>query len=150
MADLKYPPARVLVADDNPQGAELIEAYLDGTGWEVRIVADGSEALRLVQEWKPDVVLLDVMMPKLSGFEVCKQLKADPATRRLPVLMITALDQTSDVERAVEAGTNDFLTKPINKTDLVLRVRALLMSRDQETELEQTTKYVDTVTQISV
>lgn len=150
MADVVFPPARVLVADDNPQGAELIEAYLDGTGWEVRIVSDGGETMRLVQEWKPDVVLLDVMMPKLSGFEVCKRLKADAASRRLPVLMITALDQASDVERAVEAGTNDFLTKPINKTDLVLRVRALLLSRDQETELEQTTKYVDTVTQISV
>jgi two-component system alkaline phosphatase synthesis response regulator PhoP len=150
MANQVFPPARVLVADDNPQGAELIEAYLDGTGWEVRIVPDGGEAMKQVQEWKPDVVLLDVMMPKLSGFEVCKRLKADAATRQLPVLMITALDQASDVERAVEAGTNDFLTKPINKMDLVQRVRALLLSRDQESELERTIKYVDTVTQITV
>src|SRR6516164_1766540 len=103
MTEIEFPPARVLVADDNPQGAELIEAYLDGTGWQVRIAADGGETLRLVQEWNPDVVLLDIMMPKLSGFEVCKRLKADPATKRLPVLMITALDQASDVERAVEA-----------------------------------------------
>jgi DNA-binding response OmpR family regulator len=150
MTEIEFPPARVLVADDNPQGAELIEAYLDGTGWQVRIAADGGETLRLVQEWNPDVVLLDIMMPKLSGFEVCKRLKADPATKRLPVLMITALDQASDVERAVEAGTNDFMTKPINKSDLVLRVRALLLSRDQESELEQTTTYVNTVTQILV
>ncbi len=143
-------PARILVADDNPQGAELIEAYLDGTGWDVRLSADGGDTLQQVRDWHPDVVLLDIMMPKLSGFEVCKRLRADPATRDMPVLMITALDQASDVERAVEAGTNDFLTKPINKTDLVLRVRALLASRDQPTELDRTIKYVDTVTQVTI
>lgn len=144
------PPARVLVADDNPQGAELIEAFLDDTGWDVRLAADGNETLRAVEEWQPDVVLLDVMMPKLSGFEVCKRIKANAATRKIPVLMITALDQASDVERAVEVGTNDFLTKPINQEDLVHRVRALLLSRDLPTELDRTIKYVDLVTQIPI
>src|SRR5438309_5319749 len=124
---------KVLIAEDNPQAAELIQDYLDGAGWELRVAADGDETLRLVKEWKPDVLLLDIMMPKLSGFEVCKRLRADPATRDLPVLMITALDQPSDVDRAVDAGTNDFLTKPIHKTDLVLRVRAMLESRRQAT-----------------
>jgi len=89
------------------------------------------------------------MMPKLSGFEVCKRLRADPATRDLPILMITALDQPSDVDRAVEAGTNDFLTKPINKTDLVMRVKALLGSRRQSSDLDRTIHYVDEMTKVS-
>lgn len=144
------PTARLLIAEDNPQGAELIEAYLDGMGWEVRLVFDGEETLKAVREWKPDVVLLDVMMPRLSGFEVCKRLRSDPATRHVQVLMITALDQPSDIERAVDAGTNDFLTKPIHKDDLLVRVKALLLSRAQTTELERTIAYVDAVTNISV
>ena len=143
-------PARILVADDNPQGAELIEAYLDGTGWDVRLSADGGDTLQQVRDWHPDVILLDIMMPKLSGFEVCKRLRADPATKDLPILMITALDQASDVDRAVDAGTNDFLTKPINKMDLVRRVQAMLASRDQPSDLDRMIKYVDTVTQITI
>src|SRR5262249_48021805 len=137
--------ARILVAEDNPQGAELLEAYLDGSGWEVRTSVDGEETLRAVAEWKPDDVLLDSMMPRRSGFEVCKRLRHDPATRDVPVLMITALDQPSDVERAVEAGTNDFLTKPIHKVDLVTRVRALLDSRSRATDLDRTIDYINAV-----
>jgi CheY-like chemotaxis protein len=138
-------PPRVLIADDNPQGVELLEAYLADTGYEVRTAADGDEALRKVGEWQPAVVLLDIMMPKTSGFEVCKRLKADPATRAVAVLMITALDQPSDVERAVEAGTDDFLTKPINQTDLLRRLRALLESRDRGGELERTLAYMEAI-----
>src|SRR5262245_31241387 len=122
-------PARVLIADDNPQGVELLEAYLAETGFEVETAFDGEETLRKVRDWKPNLVLLDIMMPRFSGFEVCKQLKADPATRGVAVLMITALDQSSDVDRAVDAGTDDYLTKPVNQTDLLCRVRALLTSR---------------------
>ncbi len=125
-----HTPPRVLVAEDNPHGAELLEAYLSDTDYEVRTAADGEATLRLVREWQPDLILLDIMMPKLSGFEVCKRLRLDPATRHTPVIMITALDQTSDVERAVEAGTNDFLTKPINKAELLLRVKAMLAHPD--------------------
>jgi two-component system alkaline phosphatase synthesis response regulator PhoP len=136
--------ARVLIAEDNPQGAELLEAYLESSGWELKTVGDGEETLRVVGVWKPDLVLLDVMMPKLSGFEVCKRLRSDPATRNTPVLMITALDQPSDVERAVEAGTSDFLTKPINKADLLQRAGALLSSRGA-TELERTIEYLGTL-----
>jgi two-component system, OmpR family, alkaline phosphatase synthesis response regulator PhoP len=141
--------AKILIADDHPEGAELIEAYLDGAGWEVRTAGDGDATMKAVHEWKPDVLLLDIMMPKLSGFEVCKRLRADAATRDLPILMITALDQPSDVDRAVEAGTNDYLTKPINKTDLVMRVKALLQSRRQTTDLDRTIEYVDEVTKVS-
>jgi DNA-binding response OmpR family regulator len=138
-------PARILIADDNPQGVELLEAYLGGTDYDIETAADGEETLRKVRSWKPDLLLLDVMMPKISGFEVCKRLRADPATRDLAVLMITALDQPSDVDRAVEAGTDDFLTKPINKAELLLRVRAALKSRRARGPLDQTLDYFDGV-----
>lgn len=140
----KSPLARILVAEDNAQGAELLEAYLADTGYEVRTTADGDSTLRVTREWKPDLVLLDVMMPRLSGFEVCKQIKADPATRRVAVIMVTALDQPSDIERAVEVGTNDFLTKPINKNELLLRVRAMLAHRGGQ-ELPDTIDYINAV-----
>jgi DNA-binding response OmpR family regulator len=136
---------RILIADDNPQGVELLEAYLAETGYEVETAADGEETLNKVRDWRPALVLLDIMMPKTSGFEVCKRLKADPSTRDVAVLMITALDQPSDVERAVEAGTDDFLTKPINQTDLLRRVRALLESRARGGELERAIAYMDAV-----
>src|SRR3954447_8306477 len=139
------PIPRVLVADDNPQGVELLEAYLADSGCEVASAFDGDETLRKVREWRPDLVLLDVMMPKTSGFEVCKRLKADPATRDIAVLMITALDQPSDVDRGVDAGTDDFLTKPINQTDLLRRLRALLQSRGRSGDLERTIAYMDAI-----
>ena len=138
-------PPRVLIADDNPQGAELLEAYLSDSGYDLRSAADGEETLRAVAEWQPDLILLDIMMPRLSGFEVCKRLRANPATRDLAVLMITALDQVSDVERAVEAGTDDFLSKPINKTALLLRVRSLLRSRQYKRELDRALAYIEAV-----
>src|SRR5436190_18698092 len=86
-------PPRVLIADDNPQGAELLEAYLSATDYEVRTAADGEQTLQLVHSWRPDLILLDIMMPRISGFEVCKRLRADPATADTAVLMVTALDQ---------------------------------------------------------
>jgi DNA-binding response OmpR family regulator len=138
-------PARVLIADDNPQGAELLEAYLGETDYDIETAADGEETLRKVRSWRPDLILLDVMMPKISGFEVCKRLRADPATRDIAVLMVTALDQPSDVDRAVDVGTDDFLTKPINKADLLLRVRAALRSRRAKGPLNQTLDYFDGV-----
>jgi DNA-binding response OmpR family regulator len=138
-------PARVLIADDNPQGVELLEAYLADTGFEVETAFDGEETLRKVRDWRPDLVLLDIMMPRISGFEVCKRMKADPATRGVAVLMITALDQPSDVDRAVDAGTDDYLTKPVNQTDLLHRVRALLASRRKPSDLERTLAYMDAV-----
>jgi DNA-binding response OmpR family regulator len=142
MADTTH---RILIADDNPQGVELLEAYLADSGYELATAFDGEETLQKVHDWKPALVLLDIMMPKTSGFEVCKQLKADPATRNVAVLMITALDQASDVERAVDAGTDDFLTKPINQTDLLRRVRALLDSRDRGGDLERAIAYMEAV-----
>ncbi len=136
---------RVLIADDDPQGLELLEAYLGETGYELQTATDGEETLRKVRDWKPDLILLDIMMPRISGFQVCKALRANPQTRGIAVLMITALDQPSDVERAVDVGTEEFLTKPINKTELLLRVRALLKSRQQPGDLERTLAYIEAV-----
>lgn len=139
------PHARVLIADDNPQGVELLEAFLTGMNCEVRTAADGEETLSEVARWHPDLILLDIMMPKISGFEVCKRLRVDPATRDIAVLMVTALDQQSDIDRAVEAGTDDFLTKPINKTELLLRVRSLLKARQNKRDLDRALAYIQAV-----
>jgi two-component system alkaline phosphatase synthesis response regulator PhoP len=143
-ADLARVP-RVLIADDNPQGVELLEAYLADSDFETQTAADGEETLHKVRAWKPDLILLDIMMPKISGFEVCKQVKADPATRDVAILMITALDQHSDIDRAVDVGADDFLTKPINKTELLLRVRSALKSRMFKEQLDQALAYIDEV-----
>ena len=138
-------PARVLIADDNPQGLELLEAYLIDTDYDIETAADGEETLRKVNAWRPDLILLDVMMPKISGFEVCKRLKSDSATRDTAVLMITALDQRTDWERAVDLGADDFLTKPINKSELLLRVRSLLKSRMYKRDLDRALAYIEAV-----
>ncbi len=138
-------PARLLIADDNPQLVELLEAYLSDSDYQIETAADGDEALRKVQQRHPDLVLLDIMMPRISGFEVCKRLRADPATRDIAVLMITALDQPSDIDRALDVGTDDFLTKPINKSELLLRVRSLLKSRHYKRDLDRALAYIEAV-----
>ena len=131
-------PARILIADDNPQGAELLEAYLDELGAEVKTAGDGEATLKLVSEWKPDLLLLDIMMPRMSGFEVCKRLRSNEETKKLGILMVTALDQHVDIERAVEAGTDDFLTKPINKNELIRSVKSLLKSKKDDSPINDT------------
>ena len=136
---------RILIADDNPQGVELLEAYLVGGEYELETAADGEETLRKVKEFRPDLILLDVMMPRLSGFEVCKRLKANPETAGIMVLMVTALDQPSDIDRANEAGTDDFLTKPINKQELLIRIKAALQSRRHKDQLDRVLSYIENV-----
>jgi PleD family two-component response regulator len=136
---------RILIADDNPQGAELLEAYLGDSEYDLRMAADGEQTLREVAQWQPDLILLDIMMPKISGFEVCKRLRADPKTHDIAILMITALDQPSDIERAVEAGTDEFLSKPINKNELLLRVRSLLRTRQYKRDLDRALAYIEAV-----
>jgi two-component system, OmpR family, alkaline phosphatase synthesis response regulator PhoP len=138
-------PARILIAEDTPQAAELLEAFLADTDYEVRVASDGEQTLQQVAAWQPDLILLDVMMPRISGFEVCKRLRANPATHGIAILMITALDQHSDVERAVEAGTDDFLSKPITKAELLRRVPALLAAKRHKSDLDRTLSYIDEV-----
>jgi PleD family two-component response regulator len=136
---------RILIADDNPQGVELLEAYLSGSDYELAVATDGEDTLAKVNSFQPDLILLDVMMPKISGFEVCKRLRRDPATRDIGIIMVTALDQHSDIDRAVDAGAHDFLSKPIDKTGLLIRVRSLLKSRDAQKELDRTLGYIDEI-----
>jgi DNA-binding response OmpR family regulator len=138
---------RILIADDNPSNADLLDAHLDGHGFETKLVYNGEDTIAAAREWKPDLILLDVMMPKLSGFEVCRRLRADTATKDVSVLMVTALDQSTDVETAVDAGTDDFITKPINKTELLLRVRAMLDSRKEANETDRALAYIGRVQQ---
>lgn len=132
----------VLIADDNQQNVELLEAHLAGVDCEILTASNGEETLRVVEERRPDLVLLDIMMPKLSGFEVCKRIRANPKTRDTLVLMVTALNEPADFERGVQAGTDDFLTKPVNKVELLCRVRSLLRVRHLKTQLERTLAYL--------
>jgi DNA-binding response OmpR family regulator len=138
-------PPRILIADDDPQAAELMEAYLSDQGYDLAIAGDGEQALKQIAEWSPDLVLLDVMMPRISGFEVCKRLRANSATQDVAVLMVTALDQASDIDRAVEAGTDDFVSKPINKSEVLHRVRALLKARQHKRDLDRALAYIEAV-----
>lgn len=133
---------RILIVDDNQQNCELLEAYLTGLDCQVEMAEDGRQAIDKVKQFRPDLILLDVMMPKLSGFEVCKLLKDDPQTRKIMILMVTALNELGDIERAVEAGTNDFLSKPVNKIELVKRVENMLQLKDIADENERLRQYI--------
>lgn len=121
--------AQVLIVDDNQQNLELMQAYLDGLGCTIRTATDGVAAIEAIDQDPPDLVLLDVMMPRMSGFEVCQKIKTQPATRDVIVIMVTALNGVGDFERAVECGTNDFIAKPVNKLELLTRVRSFLELR---------------------
>lgn len=118
--------ATILVVDDNEQNLELLLAYLEDTGAKLLTARDGVEALASVAATRPDLILLDVMMPRMSGFQVCAKLKQDPATREIPIVVVTALNEVADVERAVELGADDFLTKPVNRLELRTRVKSLV------------------------
>ena len=118
--------ARVLVVDDIPRNVKLLEAKLTAEYFEVMCAESGERALELVREERPDIVLLDVMMPGMDGFEVCRRIKADPKTMHIPVVMVTALDQVHDRVEGLQAGADDFLTKPVNDLALFSRVRSLV------------------------
>ena len=135
--------SRILIADDNLPNCELLEAYLAEIDCDVAMAFDGQETLDKVESFQPDLILLDVMMPKLSGFEVCKKLKDDPQTRRIMILMVTALNELGDIERAVEAGTDDFLSKPVNKIELLKRVENMLKLKDIRDENERLRRYIE-------
>jgi DNA-binding response OmpR family regulator len=145
MAALKSDPPVILIADDNLQNVELLEAYLSDIECQIQTAYDGEETLQAVERDHPDLVLLDVMMPRLSGFEVCRKLRANPETKDTLVLMVTALNEPADFERGVQAGTDDFLTKPVNKIELLCRVRSLLRVRHLKSQLDRTLAYLSEV-----
>ena len=134
--------SRILIADDNEQNVELMDAYLSGLDVETAVAVDGQDTLDKVAAFDPHLILLDIMMPKLSGFEVCKQLKSAAETRGIMILMVTALNELGDIERAVEAGTDDFLSKPVNKVELLKRVENMLRLRHVTDEVERMRKYI--------
>jgi len=136
-------PPKILIADDNVPNVELLEAYLAGRDYEIDTAGDGAETLEKVKTFAPDLILLDIMMPKLSGFEVCEKLKSNPQTKDIMILMVTALSELGDIERAVNAGCDDYLSKPVEKTGLLKRVENMLRLRSVTNELERLKRYID-------
>jgi CheY-like chemotaxis protein len=137
--------SKILIADDNQTNVELLEVYLAEVECEIATAVDGRDTLDKVASFKPDLILLDIMMPKLSGFEVCKKIKNNPATKDIMVLMVTALNEPGDIERAVLAGCDDFLSKPINKLELLKRVENMLKLRHVTDEVERLRRYIDSM-----
>lgn len=133
---------KILIADDNVANRELLEALLSKFECDTEIAVDGADALKKVESFQPDLILLDVMMPKLNGFEVCRKLKNDPSTSKIMILMVTALSELGDIERAVEAGTDDFLSKPVNSLEFQKRVSNMLKLKGTEDELERLRAYI--------
>src|SRR6201998_4768180 len=127
--------ARVLVVDDVPANVKLLEARLSAEYFDVVTAMSGKEALTICERAECDLVLLDVMMPDMDGFEVCRRIKANPATHHLPVVIVTALDQISDRVRGIEAGADGFLTKPVSDVVLLARVRSLVRLKMMTDEL---------------
>ena len=132
------PPSKVLIVDDNAQNLELLAAYMEEVPNITAIAAyNGIEAMQKVAQEDPDLILLDVMMPKMSGFEVCRQIKSDPETRDIQVIMVTALNEVGDHERAADCGTDEFLTKPVDSRVLQSKVRVFLDLHEKKLKLER-------------
>jgi DNA-binding response OmpR family regulator len=129
--------AKVLVVDDTEANVKLVRALLRGAGYEVVAAASGTEALSMATSENPDLILLDIMLPDLTGFEICQRLRAAPDTRQTPILFLTALHEMEDHMKAMDVGGDDVLTKPINKLELLTRVRSLLRVRRLTTEVER-------------
>lgn len=136
------PELSVLIVDDNEQNLELLHAYLEDLGPRIRLARDGQAAVSAIETEAPDLVLLDIMMPRMSGYQVCRWIKSRPETRDLPVVVVTALGEVGDVERAVDSGADDFLTKPVDRLELTTRVRSLLRVRQLKRDLDATLREV--------
>jgi class 3 adenylate cyclase len=137
-------PARVLVVDDTPSNVKLLSDILRSRGYAVVTATNGPEALACIDREPPDLVLLDVMMPGMSGYEVCRKIREQPATALLPVVMVTALDPTQERVKGIEAGADDFLTKPIHQPEIVARVRSLLRVKALHDELTALNRTLET------
>src|SRR5688572_8946878 len=141
------PQSTVLIVDDNPQNIELLQAFLESLTVKIITATDGVDALEKVAAYNPDLILLDVMMPRMSGFQVCRKLKTDPKTKDIQILMVTALNELGDIEQASECGTDDFVSKPVNKLELLTRVKSLLRVRHLKSELERALTYLNEIEQ---
>ena len=123
---------RVLVVDDDPVILKLLEVNFEMEGFQVVRAADGAEGLERAREVLPDIVVLDVMMPRMTGYEVAKALREDSGTAHIPIIFVTARAQSSDVERGMELGVDDYVTKPFDPLDLIARVNTLLARSEQQ------------------
>src|SRR5215218_1576669 len=146
-AEAFLPQSTILIVDDNPQNVELLQAFLESLPVKLITAFDGVEALRKVEQFHPDLILLDVMMPQMSGFQVCRHIKSDAKTKDIQVLMVTALNELGDIEQANEVGTDDFVSKPVNKIELLTRVKSLLRVRHLKSELERALTYLNEIEQ---
>ena len=135
----------VLVVDDNQQNLELLQAYLEDMDCQTVPASDGLQAMEIVADNPPDLILLDVMMPKMSGFEVCKRIKNDPKTSDIPIIMVTALNEFGDIEHGIDSGTDDFISKPVNKLELLTRVKTMLKLKHLSDKLERTLAYLSEI-----
>jgi putative two-component system response regulator len=136
----------VLAVDDNEQNLMLLEEYLWSWGYEVVLARDGREAVDLYPQYNPSIIVLDVMMPNMDGYEACALIKSSPAGRTIPILMLTALTGAEDKIRALEAGADDFLNKPINREELRTRIRSLIKIRNLRKELDSSENIIMTLT----
>jgi two-component system, OmpR family, alkaline phosphatase synthesis response regulator PhoP len=139
------PLSTVMIVDDNAQNTELLAAFLESLPVKIVTASDGVDALDKVAQHNPDLILLDIMMPRMSGFQVCRKLKSDPKTRDIQILMVTALNELGDIEQASECGTDDFVSKPVNKFELLTRVKSLLRVRHLKSELERALTYLNEI-----
>ena len=144
-AETFIPQSTILIVDDNQQNVELLQAFLETMPVRIVTAFDGIEALERVEQHNPDLILLDIMMPRMSGFQVCRKLKSDPKTKDIQILMVTALNELGDIEQATESGTDDFVSKPVNKFELVTRVKSLLRVRHLKSELERALTYLNEI-----
>ena len=142
---MQYKTPTVLVVDDNQQNLELLQVYLEDVDCQSIPACDGPEALDIIAKNPPDLILLDVMMPKMSGFEVCRRIKNDPKTSDIPVIMVTALNEFGDIERAIDSGTDDFLSKPVNKLELLTRIKTMLKLKHLSDKLDRTLAYLSEI-----
>jgi signal transduction histidine kinase len=143
MTESRGAAASILVVDDDQRNVRLVESILRTHGYTVLQAYDGDEALQIVQTRPPDLLLLDVMMPKMSGFEVCRTLRTRPETQLLPIIMITALNALEDKVQGLELGADDFLTKPINRSELIAKVRSILRVKSLQDEVERQRKALE-------
>ncbi len=134
---------KILIVDDVPVNVQLLKTHLEAMGYQTLAAEDGLEALEKARSERPDLILLDVMMPKLNGFEVCRTLKQDERTQFIPIIMVTALNDVEDRIRGIEAGADDFISKPFNKLELLARVKSLLRLKQLHDELEEKLKELE-------
>ena len=139
---------KILVVDDNPTNVELLFAYLKPFGYKLEKAFDGEAALKMIESDPPDLILLDLMMPGLSGYEVCEKIKSETSTQLIPVIVITALKELSDKIKAIEMGADDFLMKPFNKVELITRVKSLLKLKELYDDVDRSETIIFTLAEM--